>query len=345
MRAWLGGQALFAFAVLFLSPTSLAAERFYQVIGPDGRPQTIVSPEGAADDNTSSTSADRKGAGKGFWNWLKKDKADTRTEVIPLADAPSAPASPPPGWAPYDGEQYLDSEILESTNFNPEKKSRFYLLNDGSRVRVEEHLAADEEAGDEPVPLFAMPVPDFFPFRYLPDEYREAPWQESVASAQSDGCFPADDWREAKALRRGQLAGVLMDKMALMFVKPGQVLESFSLEPGEGRSLIVSSYAATERKPSFGRPLLALADEKGCIRRVLSGYFQVRFDATKTRYARLEAEIKLLPDESRVFLVVPPPVASPVTSQQAQQQTEQGAVAGEAYLLSRHGKLGIRWVR
>lgn len=344
MRAWPVGPALFAFFVFFLSQHLLAAERFYQVIGPDGRPQTIVSPGGAADDNTSpSTSADNKEEGKGFWNWLKSGKArdDTGTENIPLADAPSAPVSPPMGWAPYDGEQYLDSEVLESTNFNPEKKSRFYLLNDGSRVRVEKHLAPDEEVGDETTPLFAMPVPDFLPFRYLPDEYREIPWQESVASAQPDGCFPADDWREAKALRRGQLAGVLMDKMALTFVKPGQTLESFSLEPGEGRSLIVSSYARTERKPSFGRPLLALADDKGCVRRVLSGYFQVRFDATKTRYARLEAEIKLQPDESRVFLVVPPSV----TPRKMQQQTEQGSVAEEAYLLSRHGKLGIRWVR
>lgn len=336
----------------------LAADRFYQVIGPDGRPQMVLSPEvDKAADSTPPSSAPAASAEsaaladgqapvtqpvpsakkKGLLNFFRKakeapkegaEKAEpTASGALPLSDAPSTPAAPPPGWAPYDSDSYLDSEALEKSEFNPEQKKRFYLLNDGTRMRAEEELSETSE------PLFTPQTESSAPARAfieLPDEFQTGDWKNESGYPEGQNCLGEDVLKKTKPLFESQLSGVILDKKALTFVKPGQVLESFELANHDGAWLIVRSYATTARKPSYARPVIVLADRKGCVQRTLTGYFRWHYAATKTRYSELEGEIKLAPHEVLVFVVVP---------------KNQPDINGEAYRLSRTGKLGIKWVR
>lgn len=342
-------KPLVLLAVLAAFPV-IAAERFYQVIGPDGRPQMVVSPTSEGRDSSVEAEAAKKAEAeainksgatekskKGFWSRLfsknKSEEAKTEEALVPvanetpLADAPAKPAAPPPGWAPYDSDSYLDSETLEKSNFNPEQKNRFYLLNDGTRIRAEEGLSEASE------PIFAeRPESSVAARAYIeiPDEFKEVPWEAESGYAPGQACLDTALVRKARVLSDSQLAGVILDRKALTFVKPGQVLQGFELGNHEGGWLIVRSYATTARKPSYARPVIVLADKQGCVQRTLTAYFRWHYAATKTRYSELEGEIKLAPNEVLAFVVVP------------KNQTD---LDNEAYRLSRTGKLGIKWVR
>ncbi len=304
-----------------------AEQRFYQVVDPDGRVHTLV------DDQSTSQVPKKTDAPASPWGFLglKKffgSKADVEKKAVSTAPASQKISQPPSKWAPYDSDEYLDSEILDSTSFNPEKKSNFYIINDGVRARVEERVSGDEGAhliapAQEP----NLPERAFTP---LPDEYHEL---TEVADMRAlldidNLCLAVAQIKKIKALKEGEVTGVQLDRQALNFVKPRQILEVFRMDADGGGMLTVMSYASTERKPAFGKPVIAFAAKNGCVTRVLTGYFQHQFEATKTRYSMLQAHLTLRPQESYFLVVVP----------------EAGAVHDDsAYKLSKYGTLGIKW--
>lgn len=315
-------------ALLVLTVQVVEAEqRFYQVVGPDGRVRTLVDDQSASPAPPETDSPSRPA---GFLG-LKKlfgSKADVEKKVVPAVPASQKVNQPPAKWATYDSDEYLDSEILDSTSFNPEKKSNFYIINDGVRARVEERVSGDEGTHlIAPAQELSLPERAFIP---LPDEYRELTAVSDMrALLDIDSlCLAAAQVKKAKVLKEGEVTGVQLDRQALNFVKPRQVLEVFRLDTDDGGMFTVMSYAATERKPAFGRPVIAFADENGCVTRALTGYFQHQFEATKTRYSMLQAQFNLHPQETYVLVVVP----------------ETGAAHDDsAYKLSRYGTLGIKW--
>lgn len=341
-------------ASLLAAPSVFAADKFYQIIGADGRPQTVLVPEpkesapdARAQDTDSKSTADEKAAEStpnaldkknltesakktatpSVWRRLFKS-VPSESAQTPLSEAPKTPSNPPTGWAPYDSETYLDSEVIDTTNFNPEQRKRFYLLNDGTRVRTEEELApASTDSFSQAEPKKAAPLRNVQP---LADEYKEQVAATTLPNLLKDGCLSEAPLKAAQPLKDSMLTGVVIDKTTLAFVKPGEVIAGFDLGWHQGGRLFIHSYARTARKPSFVKPLVLITDERGCVTRLLSGYFQQRYSATKTRYSELEGEIRLQPEETYIFLVLPAELLSDVHSH---------------YTVSRIGKLGIKWVR
>lgn len=327
---------LLATVTMLAAPSIFAADRFYQIMGADGRLQTIMAPDEVAEpvknastkdsEQRTDDSAADKSAKKGFWSRFKQEKKAPKQKMT-LDDAPAQPANPPSGWAAYDSDSYLDSEKLDATDFNPEQKQRFYLLPDGSRIRTEEGL---EPASGELFQQEKVRPLNIRPSTRLSDEYLETSPNNVLAFSLVNGCMPEPLLKKAVPLKDSLLVGVMMDKKARAFAKPGEVLAAYDMGWHQGGWLFVRSYAGTERKPKFIQPVVVLTDEKGCVQRVLSGYFQRQYAATKTRYSELEGEIKLAENEALVFLVVP---------------KDSAVSPRKDYTLSRYGKVAIKWIR
>ena len=273
--------------LLVAAGSSLAAEgeRFYQVMGPDGRMQTVKAAPASKPQPTAS---------KPDVTALPGD-----AEAQPAAKAEAAPQETAAAkHAPYDGETYLDSDQLEQSGFNPENRKKFFITSDGMRQRVEENLMPATAADNTPeAPLVAKPAALNRSHTELDESFREVSPAAVVGSAGL--CI---DPRQA-----GQLADQALrlreDKRTVYFSQGDPLIASYSIQ-GQGlRTVQLRSYTDSIKSPSFFSPYIGLADDKGCVVRVLDNYFQRSYAVTKTQYEMLEAEITLHGEE-RYLLVL-----------------------------------------
>lgn len=292
---------------------AVAEPRFYQVIDAQGRMQTIMAPadEGSADAPAPSTENDagreeRKAEASLPSTQPASDKSATVGESAPSQVANPAGTTGDASGATASEDDYIDSEELERTNFNPTKKKRFYLLDDGMGARVEEsdgQLTGVVENG-----------PDLFP------QQIEAPYREFEANSveitgasalqsllsQPSLCLDKKILGKAVALGKGIPQSVPIDRKTWSFVGGGGVVQAFRVG-GEGlRKVSLHSYAKSDKKPSFVMPVIAVADSKGCIVRALADrYFETWFAATKSRHHHLEGSLIMGSTERFVLVLLP----------------------------------------
>ncbi len=302
-------------------------QRFYQVIDENGRPQTIMISEKAVKPSTekkdtSASAADQRQV-------LQPPQSSQAQDVIPPA-APNADVTPlaPSVTVLKDDDAYLDSEVLESTNFNPEQKKHFYVLEDGVGTRIQE--------SDGQLTEMAESSPSMFPQKEVAGgtalESSLIELTDPVALQKLIGahplCMAQPDKKVTGVLSKGSSASARVNDKTRHFLDVGSTLLVLRVE-GEGlRKLKLTSYSISEKYPSFLMPVIALADSAGCIVRAHpGGYFERRHEATKTRQHRVEGSFIMLSAEKYLLIVLPekphPDQVEPVTL------NENGVVAVE----------------
>lgn len=315
------------FCSVAAADTSATEQRFYQVIDENGRPQTIMISEKAAKPSTEMKDSSVPVAAE--QQVLQPPQVLQPQDVIspsaPLTSViPLAPSAPVQG----DYDSYLDSEVLESTNFNPEKKKHFYVLEDGVGTRIQE--------SDGQLTEMAESSPSMFPQKEVAGgtalESSLIELTDPVAIQKLMGvhplCMPQPDKKVTGVLSKGRSASARVNGQTRNFLDVGSSLLVLRVE-GEGlRKLKLTSYSISEKNPSFLMPVIAFADSAGCIVRALPrGYFERRHEATKTRQHRVEGGFIMLSAEKYLLIVLPekpqPDQHEPVTL------NENGVVAVE----------------
>jgi len=286
--------AVLALSLMAVAP-AIAEQRFYQVMDAQGRIQTVTLPDEPANKPSSSSDA------------------------APASSvAPAVPAAPGTvsGVEPVDTQEYLDSEELERSNFNPEKKKRFYLLNDGMGSRIEESSGA--EGGNQPdaMPMFMAPekapvyvkVLHAAPVEVQAHDALLAVFNGSIRKSPEGKplCLGKAAHKKVEALTLDVSATVVIDSKARHFLEAGGVVSVFSVA-GEGlRSITVQSVSHSDRKPAFVEPVFAYADAAGCvIRATAGGYFEHWLAATNSRHPLLEGRLTMLSGERFLLVVLP----------------------------------------
>lgn len=299
-----------------------AEQRFYQVIDPDGHIRIIKQQdEPPADSKVPISAAPVAGAGE-----AGSSASPSMPSTKPL-DASAKPMKP----ALYDGDNYMDSEALEGSGFNPEQKKHFFIINDGAGSRIE-----DRSPDSEGLPVTRDASSDAeeqekgYP---LPDEYAEDVLPANLdgrIAGLKNGCFSADARKKATQLAQGRYSSLLIDRRSLMFAGPAGVLQGYKLAGLGIRNLSVVSYAKKEDAPTYSRPLIAFSDANGCGVRVVESYFQMQYPATKTRHAMLQGKITIHADDAYVFVVAPDGAgrAHPLSNR---------------YTLSEYGQISLKW--
>lgn len=275
--------------VLLAALPAGAGERFYPVMGPDGRMQMIRSeapePAPAASPSTAdSTTGSAPGPAR---------TADAGVDAAPAAA----------GFAPYDSDAYADSESVEAAVARESAgKSRFYVIDDGMGSRLTE---APEDAG--------VLLPPAWPV--LPAQETELSYPLPAALADLDGaaarqrfpglpaCLSKERLGRMPAVASGQPATLVLNKGIYLFLDDSRLVEGYRVG-GEGpRTLVLRSFSRTDRNPAFAHPHLAFLDAGGCLTRVVTGYYDRLYPSTDDRHSMLRGDVLVHTEEAWMLVL------------------------------------------
>jgi hypothetical protein len=314
-------------------------QNFYLVVDPDGRVRTIKGPEKKTAPAQAAQKSEKKEdkADDGVVESIKKltptpikageDKEPPSLLMPPaLQKASSGKVKKDPLYAPYNGADYLDSEVLDAATQNQRKKNYFYIINDGvgNRVAQQDSEFSSPIAEDEATIVARSQV-----FTTLPNEFTQISNEVDIKNLLGAVvCLSADRLKKPESVSSNEWSMVYIDQSALRFAGALGVLAVYKVGGDGLRSIVARSFARSTKQPAFSRPYLAFAGSDGCISRVLTAYFQREYAGTQTQYPKLEAEVSVHAEEKYFVVLVPgkKSVAAPVS-----------------YQLSPYGQFGIKW--
>lgn len=297
MRARLAGGLL----VLLQASAAGAEERFYPVVGPDGRIEMIRSEDKSA--AAAPARGDAPAADKPAANAPAQAEGGQGGQGGQGAEPPAVRPLP---HAAYDSDEYVDSEAMDSaTTPAANGKRRFYTINDGMGIRTSESPAAEEEQAAPAPPPRKASVPERW--EAVVSGRRHWSGEEAVqAMPWLPRCLAASWLREQPLLGFADSVGVVVDRQDYAFLDGNRVLAGWQLEAGGLRTLALRSYSRKVRDAAYLDPRLAFLDAKGCVTRVEQGLFERRYAATDQRHGYLWGELVVHVDEGWVLLLAPP---------------------------------------
>lgn len=297
--------------IAFLPCLVSAEERFYQVMGADGRMQLIHD---AAPANSATPQADKAPVDAGV-------VVDGKSEVLGKKSKPSNKLLDV--YAPYDSEKYVDSDAMDEAHESAGNGARqhFYVIPDGVGQRIE---GMTEEAPVAPVATVSEDA------HFVDLRQSHTPRAISEVRGLQSGCLLEQNKIKAKPLAEGQLGDLVFDKRLANHVQSGEIVELYRLDTPGLRSATIKSYAMTDDEPAFVLPLVAFADKNGCVSRVDDAYFQRYRSASRYKHAMLEATLVLHVDDVYVLVVMPG-------------ERKNSAGAKLEYRVSSIGRVSLKW--
>ena len=303
---------------LMSAAPAFAEQRFYQFMDAQGHIQTVTLPD-------EPDPAKKKSEQAELPETVKPDSVAAPVESPARPEASVKSSVLEAEASNEDSREYMDSEELERSNFNPEKKKRFYLLNDGIGNRIEE--SGEAEGGNNPDarPMFMPPeeTPEYFKVLQAAPVDVQAP--EALLSLfagmihkSPDGkplCLGKASRKNVQVLSKDVSASVMIDSKTRYFLGSTGVVSVFSVA-GEGlRDIRIRSISNSDRKPAFVEPVIAYANEAGCvIRATTNGYFEHWLPATNSRHPLLVGRLTMLSGERFLLVVLPGGRTAPSTS-------------------------------
>lgn len=284
--------------LLALAGLASAQERFYPVVGPDGRVRMIRGEAAAPGQDKAET---KDGAGEAAAAPGKAADGAARPAVPAPAAAGAAEQEPRDAVAPYGSESYTDVEDIEGTAEEAGTPDRFYLIRDGSGQYITESRGDGEQAARKPAVVAPTPEQRFSPLPsqlLVDDDVSDAERPEGVPA-----CLPAAELAAAPTAGVGTPVTVVVNRNSYAFMGPGKVAAIVRLGESGMRTLVSRSYSAKDRKPAFLDPELLFLDARGCARRRVSGLFERRYDPTPRRHPMLRGELLVHADEEYVLVV------------------------------------------
>ncbi|MDM1331295.1 putative pilus assembly protein FilE [Acinetobacter indicus] len=246
---------------------------------------------------------------------VSASSSPTITSVIPQtesqkvlktvqADQPDRTSSS--GFTEMEGEQYVNNEYLEHSEFNLEGKKRFYMMPEGvvdnklgggaTRVQVvEREKGVGQSMLDR---LFKKRQPESVKPMVLSSTYYRIAQADAISSL-GQSCFNNKKIKHAKTLAVQKDVNLwprapLTDEFDYEVVK---------LE-GDLRHLQVNSYASKTRQPTFYWPFAVFLDAQGCVIEGAGGYKSQDTQSTLLQHEQVEGVIQL-PAQTRYLLLTP----------------------------------------
>ncbi|WP_081410766.1 putative pilus assembly protein FilE [Acinetobacter indicus] len=227
-------------------------------------------------------------------------------KVLKTVQADQADRTSSSGFTEMEGEQYVNNEYLEHSEFNLEGKKRFYMMPEGvvdsklgggaTRVQVvEREKGVGQSVLDR---LFKKRQPESVkPMVLSLTYYRIA--QADAISSLGQSCFNNKKIKHAKTLAAQKDVNLwprapLTDEFDYEVVK---------LE-GDLRHLQVNSYASKTRQPTFYWPFAVFLDAQGCVIEGAGGYKSQDTQSTLLQHEQVEGVIQL-PAQTRYLLLTP----------------------------------------
>lgn len=220
------------------------------------------------------------------------------------ADQPDRTSSS--GFTEMEGEQYVNNEYLEHSEFNLEAKKRFYMMPEGvvdsklgggaTRVQVvEREKGVGQSVLDR---LFKKRQPESVKPMVLSSTYYRIAQADAISSL-GQSCFNNKKIKHAKTLAVQKDVNLwprapLTDEFDYEVVK---------LE-GDLRHLQVNSYASKTRQPTFYWPFAVFLDAQGCVIEGAGGYKSQDTQSTLLQHEQVEGVIQL-PAQTRYLLLTP----------------------------------------
>ena len=198
-----------------------------------------------------------------------------------------------------DGVEYVDNEYLEDREFNLEGKKRFYIMPDSSVGGTRRFETVEREKGisksvfskftkntqaeNEPVVLAST--------------YYRLPKNELVQSLEQS-CF------SGKKINKAKLLSLDKNEMGLWPVPP--IKEKFVYDVIKLDSPIenihFTSYASSQKSPSYYWPLVVFLDQQGCVIEGVIGFKNENIDSTYASYSALEGVLQKPPNAVYLFM-------------------------------------------
>lgn len=227
-------------------------------------------------------------------------------EVLKTVQADQADRTSSSGFTEMEGEQYVNNEYLEHSEFNLEGKKRFYMMPEGvvdsklgggaTRVQVvEREKGVGQSVLDR---LFKKRQPESVKPMVLSSTYYRIAQADAISSL-GQSCFNNKKIKHAKTLAAQKDVNLwprapLTDEFDYEVVK---------LE-GDLRHLQVNSYASKTRQPTFYWPFAVFLDAQGCVIEGAGGYKSQDTQSTLLQHEQVEGVIQL-PAQTRYLLLTP----------------------------------------
>lgn len=227
-------------------------------------------------------------------------------EVLKTVQADQADRTSSSGFTEMEGEQYVNNEYLEHSEFNLEGKKRFYMMPEGvvdsklgggaTRVQVvEREKGVGQSVLDR---LFKKRQPESVKPMVLSSTYYRIAQADAISSL-GQSCFNNKKIKHAKTLAVQKDVNLwprapLTDEFDYEVVK---------LE-GDLRHLQVNSYASKTRQPTFYWPFAVFLDAQGCVIEGAGGYKSQDTQSTLLQHEQVEGVIQL-PAQTRYLLLTP----------------------------------------
>ncbi|MCO8103441.1 putative pilus assembly protein FilE [Acinetobacter indicus] len=227
-------------------------------------------------------------------------------EVLKTVQADQPDRTSSSGFTEMEGEQYVNNEYLEHSEFNLEGKKRFYMMPEGvvdsklgggaTRVQVvEREKGVGQSVLDR---LFKKRQPESVKPMVLSSTYYRIAQADAISSL-GQSCFNNKKIKHAKTLAVQKDVNLwprapLTDEFDYEVVK---------LE-GDLRHLQVNSYASKTRQPTFYWPFAVFLDAQGCVIEGAGGYKSQDTQSTLLQHEQVEGVIQL-PAQTRYLLLTP----------------------------------------
>lgn len=277
--------------LFFVTQGVFAEEKFYPIVGADGNIHLIKSPVGPAskpdtatatvelprDEQTPLQIKDEKGSDK---------KADQPSEEIVAA--------------PYDSDSYTDSDVLDQAYNRPSEK-RFYIINDALGLQMNESTGEAISSA----PIVETATPEEF-FHAVESEKLRLTADEAMREFPGlPGCISASEAKGLASVDDGSPRLVLFNRQTYAFLDKSRVVAAFKLGGVGLRTIISNAFSMRDKAPVFVNPFLAFLDEKGCITRVVQGFHEKLYPATKKRHPMLKSTHVVHSEESYMLVLAP----------------------------------------
>ncbi|MDQ8036254.1 MAG: hypothetical protein REI12_02455 [Pedobacter sp.] len=263
-----------------------AEERFYQVIDAGGRVQ-VIREEVVASPAVAP-------AKKAADSPVPPSRTAVEKVQVPPSVSDKKPGAP---YAAYDGGEYVDSEAMDESHQTNNERQRFVILNDGVGQRIENMDGSNQAFSS---PSIEQKVEEGV---QLKNTYLQLPVTQ--VQGMTNGCMSPVQRQQARSLASGRLTDVVFDRALSNFVTTGQLVEAYRINDVGVRTISLHSYSRTDFEPAFVVPFIAFADSKGCINRIVDGYFQRFYPETKSRHPLLEASLLMHSGDEYLLLIMP----------------------------------------
>ncbi|OTG79821.1 putative pilus assembly protein FilE [Acinetobacter sp. ANC 4648] len=214
-----------------------------------------------------------------------------------------------------DGVKYVNNEFLEDKEFNLEGKKRFYIMpsvvGGTSRfdtVEREKGLSRsflDKLKNDKPIVNSPM---------ILASTYYRLP-KEEVVNTLEQTCFTDKKMTKAKSLTlNNREAGF----WPVAPIKEKFVYEVVKIDP-QVQDILFTSFASSQKTPSYYWPLVVFLDQKGCVIEGVSGFKNQEFAESDFQHAAIEGVLKKPQSAAYLFMT---PLSSAIDVENKQLSNE-----------------------